>query len=354
MLPASNRGAGMNLGFPDVCNTVVGPATVPIPYPNVAMNAMAAPFSPIVKLSMMPALNVGSSIPMTSGDELGTAHPTVKGAGRYTMGNPIVFVDGLPGVNLGCPTTGNNMNDPLGAVLVPSATNVLFCDARASEEARVRAARGEQAAAAVTSHEVVGEVGWIALRALPPDAPARFHAAVAALEAGGARAFVLDLRGNGGGELDAAVRLAEELLDEGKTIAIAIDGDGDAAPIRARHRASCRWPLVVVIDGGTASAAEVLAAALGDARRATLVGLTTHGKGVATGVEIRLAGEEAGEPVLSRRAVLALHRAGGGAIHGVGVEPHVPVEAGGVVAAALDVARGLLSARRAETEGGGV
>src|SRR5262245_907327 len=127
MLPASNRGAGMNMGFPDVCNTPVGPATAPLPYPNIAMNAQAVPFSPIVKVSMMPALNMGSQIPMTIGDEAGVAHPTIKGPGRYTVGNPIVSIDGMPAINLGCPTTGNNMNNGLGAVLVPSAVNVFYC-----------------------------------------------------------------------------------------------------------------------------------------------------------------------------------------------------------------------------------
>src|SRR3954470_22036334 len=110
MLPASNRGAGMNMGFPDVCNTVVGPATVPIPYPNIAMNAQASPFSPNVKITMMSALNMASRIPMTSGDEAGTAHPMVKQAGAYTMGNPIVDINNMPAINLTCPTTGNNMN----------------------------------------------------------------------------------------------------------------------------------------------------------------------------------------------------------------------------------------------------
>ena len=88
MLPASNRGAGMSMGFPDVCNTPAGPVTVPVPYPNIAMNAMAAPFSPNVLLTMMPALNTGSIIPMTSGDEPGVAHPTIKGPCRYTMITP--------------------------------------------------------------------------------------------------------------------------------------------------------------------------------------------------------------------------------------------------------------------------
>ncbi len=63
MLPASNKGAGMNIGFPDVCLTPAAPAPVPVPYPNMAMNAMAAPFAATVKVSMMNALNMGSQIP---------------------------------------------------------------------------------------------------------------------------------------------------------------------------------------------------------------------------------------------------------------------------------------------------
>jgi carboxyl-terminal processing protease len=57
MLPASNRGPGMSLGFPDVCLTPSPAGPVPVPYPNIAMNAQAAPFSASVKVNMMNALN---------------------------------------------------------------------------------------------------------------------------------------------------------------------------------------------------------------------------------------------------------------------------------------------------------
>ena len=100
MMPASNRGAGMNIGFPDVCLTPAAPAPIPVPYPNMAMNAQAASFSPTVKVTFMPALNMGSKIPMSTGDEGGTAHPMFKTVGAYTMGNPIVLVSKLPAVNL--------------------------------------------------------------------------------------------------------------------------------------------------------------------------------------------------------------------------------------------------------------
>lgn len=323
MLPASNRGAGMNIGFPDVCNTIVGPATVPLPYPNIAMNVQASPFSPTVKVSMMPALNMGSMIPMTMGDEAGTAHPTVKGPSRYTMGSPLVFIDGQPGINLLCPTTGNNSNNALGAVLVPSAVNVFYCDA------------GTALDAPVTEHRLEGDVGWIVLRGLQVDSPARVHRAAVELEASGARALVLDLRHNGGGELDAAVRLAEEWLDEDDPIAVVVDGDGDAMTIHARHPRALDLPLVLVVDGGTASAAEVLTAALKERRNVRVVGARTFGKGVATGVE---PGDDG--PTLSRVSLLEVRGPDGSPIHGVGIAVHVPAVTD-VQQVALDTAREL-------------
>jgi carboxyl-terminal processing protease len=125
MLPASNSGVGTNMGFPDVCVTPVGPKPTPIPYPNTAMNVTAVPFAPNVLVSFMPALNMGAEMPMTLGDQPGVESPHM-GPGRYTMGNPTVLINAEPAVNLLCPTSGNNMVNSLGAVTVPSITNVFY------------------------------------------------------------------------------------------------------------------------------------------------------------------------------------------------------------------------------------
>ncbi len=282
MLPASNRGAGMNLGFPDVCNTIVGPATVPIPYPNIAMNAQALGFSPVVKVSMVNALNLGSKIPMTSGDEAGTAHPTVKGAGAYTMGNPIVMIDKLPAIHLTCPTTGNNMNNPIGAVLVPSAVNVLYCR-RLGEPAdlgSVEAATADALAGrSVDAVAMIGDgVGLVRIAHCGNDLATAVLDGANTLADAGARALVLDLRGNGGGDLDATIALARALLPDGAVVARIDDGDGDVTTPRAVGVARCLLPIVALVDGGTASAAELLVAALHAHARAVVVGSPTHGK----------------------------------------------------------------------------
>jgi carboxyl-terminal processing protease len=127
MLIACNKGAGMNMGFPDVCLTPAPPGPpVPIPYPNIAMHAMAAPFAPTVLLTMIPALNIGSIIPMTTGMEPGVANPRYMQMGMFLVGVPLVLVQGLPGVNLTTPTTGNMGNNAIGLVQVPSVTTVTY------------------------------------------------------------------------------------------------------------------------------------------------------------------------------------------------------------------------------------
>jgi carboxyl-terminal processing protease len=331
MLPASNRGVGMNIGFPDVCNTIVGPATVPIPYPNLAMNAQATPFSSTVKVSMMNALNMASSIPMTSGDEAGTAHPTIKGAGRYTMGNPIVSIENMPAINLTCPTTGNNMNNPVGAVLVPSAVTVFYTYQRGESMTRLSAedlvALGEASLGAEPVSPggmLPGGVGYLAIGLFSVDLAARVWAEVRALEARGMRALVLDLRDNPGGELDAFVRLAADFLAPGAIIVRTVDGDGDELAEVAPRGNPYAFPLVLLVNRGTASAAELFAGCLLSHRRALLVGERTYGKGIAQQAAPSADGDGV-DYVTAARCLLP----NGDEVQGAGVEPDLEIERGG-------------------------
>ena len=339
MLPASNRGVGMNMGFPDVCNTPTPAGPVPIPYPNIGMNAQAAPFSPGVKICMVNALNMGSKIPMTSGDEAGSASP-IKGPGAYTMGSPNVNIDGMPAITLTCPTTGNSMNNALGAVLVPSAVNVFFsyrAGGHAADPSRVDpyarevreddlAALGEamRAAEPVRGAVLPGGVGYLAITLFTSDLPARAYSEIQRLSSLGMASLVIDLRGCPGGDADAALGFAEEFLDEGATLAIVVDGDGDEVVRRAYGGRAYAMPVVAVVDRGTASAAELFAGCLSAHGRAVLVGAKTYGKGSAQRVE-----PAAGGPGIVC-ATAARHRLpSGDEIEGRGITPDITVAAGG-------------------------
>ena len=96
----------------------------------------------------------------------------------------------------------------------------------------------------------------------------------------GARGLVLDLRGNGGGLLQEAVLVASIFIEDGVVVSTKgrtkpereFEAEGDAIPEDV--------PLVVLVDGGSASASEIVTGALRDRRRATIVGTRTFGKGV--------------------------------------------------------------------------
>ncbi|MEW6265907.1 MAG: DUF4150 domain-containing protein [Thermodesulfobacteriota bacterium] len=124
---------GMNLGFPDVCNTpAAAGAPVPVPYPNISTNATANPSTAArtVLVSGMPALNLMSQIPLSNGDEagvqMGVVSGMIMGPTRFLIGSATVLVGGAPAVRM-TGTTGQNgqsMNCP-GVALAPSQVQVL-------------------------------------------------------------------------------------------------------------------------------------------------------------------------------------------------------------------------------------
>jgi len=93
MLPANNKGLGMDAGFPDVC---LSPALGPFPFPNFSLNAMKVPFSPNVWFSMLPALNMASFSPITLGDQLGALLFQLPPTLKKDLARLDAFLDTLP------------------------------------------------------------------------------------------------------------------------------------------------------------------------------------------------------------------------------------------------------------------
>jgi carboxyl-terminal processing protease len=120
-------------------------------------------------------------------------------------------------------------------------------------------------------------VGLLRIVTFQETTPQEVREALATLQTAGVRVLIIDLRGNPGGAFKAAVQVAELFLGEG-VIVIAQFPEYNR-PFRAEGGNPFAGPLIVLIDGETASAAEVLAGALKEHRRATLLGQTTFGKG---------------------------------------------------------------------------
>ncbi len=126
--------------------------------------------------------------------------------------------------------------------------------------------------------------GLLRLSAFRVGAAVVLRRQIAQLQREGANGLVLDLRQNPGGLLDQAVAVTSLFLDHGIVVTLA----GAHSPRRVYHAfpgIATTLPLVVLVDGMTASSAEIVAAALRDNQRATLVGERTFGKAVVQSVD---------------------------------------------------------------------
>ena len=121
-------------------------------------------------------------------------------------------------------------------------------------------------------------IGYIQISRFSGESSDELVAAVDTLLASGVTQLVLDLRGNGGGLLDASIDVVDHFLREGEIMRQVSKRDGERL-YNADDDVVADLPLVVLVDGGTASAAEIVAGALQDLDRATLIGSVTFGKG---------------------------------------------------------------------------
>lgn len=140
---------------------------------------------------------------------------------------------------------------------------------------------------AVRRSSILGDgVGYIDLKAFSDSTAKELTRAVNALVAQGMRKLVLDLRMNPGGLLTQGVRVSDLFLNPGQKV-VSIRGRLPEANRVYADTAVQRWPqlpLIVLVDGQTASAAEIVAGALQDHDRAVIVGTPTYGKGSAQSV----------------------------------------------------------------------
>lgn len=124
-------------------------------------------------------------------------------------------------------------------------------------------------------------VGYIKAIRFAANTAQEFEEAMALLQAQGAESVVVDLRGNGGGYLNAVVDMVELFLDEGGPI---VYTEGKSSPRRTyktrRRGPYLDWPVAVLVDEGSASASEIFAGAMQDNDRGVVVGRRTFGKGL--------------------------------------------------------------------------
>ncbi len=133
-----------------------------------------------------------------------------------------------------------------------------------------------------TAMMVGNRVGYVELNPFSEESADELTAAIDSLKGVGMQSLILDLRGNPGGLLDEGIAVSELFLDPGQTV-VATRGRAPGASHEFVDHEAQRYPdlpIVVLVNGGTASASEIVAGALQDHDRALVVGQPTFGKGL--------------------------------------------------------------------------
>jgi carboxyl-terminal processing protease len=162
------------------------------------------------------------------------------------------------------------------------------------------------------------KIGYIRLTQFSANAADEMQQAIKDLEAKGAQGYVLDLRFNPGGLLYSSIDIARMWIQDGLIVST-VDRQGVSEQESANGTSLTSKPLVVLVDGGSASASEILSGALQDNHRAVLVGEKTFGKGLVQSV--RGLGDGSGLAVTVAKYLTPSGRD----INHAGIEPDVKV-----------------------------
>jgi carboxyl-terminal processing protease len=189
------------------------------------------------------------------------------------------------------------------------------------------------------------KLGVVALATFSPGAHGEVREAVERELHAGAKGILLDLRGNGGGLVEEAQLIASIFIDKGTIVTTRGRAQPTDTLTAIGDAITPAIPAVVLVDSGTASAAEIVTAALQDHRRATVVGVHTFGKGVFQEEEPLSNGGALDITVGEYFTPNGRNLGGGGIRQGAGVDPEVVVPSGVDTSHGLAVALNALAAK---------
>jgi carboxyl-terminal processing protease len=190
-------------------------------------------------------------------------------------------------------------------------------------------------------------VAYVRIPAFQKTTAADLEQALWTLHGQGMRSLIIDLRGNPGGLLTASVELADKFIAEGGIVSTRGRSEQENFSYRAHRAGTWRVPLVVLIDGDSASASEIFAGAIKDAGRGKIVGMRSYGKGSVQGI-FPLGKSGAGARLTTARFFSPL----GHPISNVGITPDIDARRATSVAAGEQPGASYVTAfRGAQAEG---
>lgn len=190
-----------------------------------------------------------------------------------------------------------------------------------SQEIDLDVDRDKVKSVSVAGDMVNDKVGYIALSTFDLNVSKDFTSKLQELKEKGMKGLIIDLRNNGGGYLNEAVNIASQFIPKGNTITYTIDKYNKKSVLQSVGGIEEKMPIVILTNGNTASASEVVTGALKDYNIAQSVGTTTFGKGIVQ-LPYELPNKDGGLKV----TVSKYYTPNGNNIHKIGIAPDYEVK----------------------------
>ena len=214
---------------------------------------------------------------------------------------------------------GMELNDVVKKIRGEEGTSVVLTLLRNDREIETQITRGKVETPTVKYEKEEGDIAYIRISEFDDVTAEQFKDAKEEMLHDNAKGLILDLRGNPGGSIDAVVSVANDILPAGLVV-YTEDKNGNRKEYTCDGQNEIKIPIIVLVDGNSASAAEILAGAIKDYEKGVLLGTTTFGKGIVQSI-MQLKDGSAVKITVSK-----YYTPKGVNIHKTGIEPDVEVK----------------------------
>lgn len=216
--------------------------------------------------------------------------------------------------------TGDKLEEASNKIRGEGGTKVKLEIYRNGETKTFELTRTKVVVSHVTTKVLNNDIGYIAISDFEGECASEFETKYKQLEKQGIKKLIIDIRNNGGGIVDEALKIANMLVDKDSTLLITKDKSDKEEVTKATEKPIINMPTVVLVNGYSASASEILAGALKDNGKATLVGTKTYGKGIIQ--ELHQLSDGSGLKITVSEYYTPNHNA----IHKIGITPDVEID----------------------------
>lgn len=176
--------------------------------------------------------------------------------------------------------TADQMTEMANTIKGEEGSNVTIEILREEQTLTFEVVRAKVNTNPIYSEKLENDIGYLEITSFDEGVAEDFKAKYLSLKEQGIQGLVIDLRDNGGGLVDEALKIVDYIVPKNQTVLITVDKDGKEEVTKSKEDKLIEEPVVVLVNASSASASEIMAGALKDLKVAQIVGNKTYGKGV--------------------------------------------------------------------------